>query len=75
MDELESIFRNSSKKDLLDDFSESLPDYDKVIIVMVKDGEEGKYTSRIMLMGFERQYESVGILENAKHDLFDVDDT
>jgi len=69
MGSIDEIFKNSSKAELLETLGEFLKEYDKVIIVLVQDGDNGNYSSRIMTLGLDKGYEAYGILESAKIDL------
>ena len=41
----------------------------KVIVVLINDKEEGKYSSTVMTLGLQNTYEAYGILDVAKRDL------
>ena len=70
MDDIDRIFKNSCKAELLDKLSDELEKADaKVIVVLIEDKEGGKYSSLVMTLGLETTYEAYGILEIAKQDL------
>ena len=73
MDEIDRILKNSSKAELIERLDEELKESDKVIIVLITDKEEGRYTSQVMTLGIENTYEAYGILDVAKHDLLEED--
>ena len=73
MDEIDRILRNSSKAELIEKLDEELKDTDKVIVVLIKDKEDGRYTSEVMTLGIENTYEAYGILDVAKQDLQEDD--
>jgi len=70
--EIDNILKNSSKAELIERLTEELVDFDKVIVVLIKDSEnedDGKYTSLVMTLGLSSSYEAYGILEVARQDL------
>ena len=72
--DLERIFKNSEKAELIEAVSKELERGDsKVVVVIINDIEDtednGKYTSIVMTLGLEHTYEAYGILEVAKRDL------
>jgi len=70
--DIDNILRNSSKAELIERLTEELVDFDKVIVVLIKDSEnkdDGKYTSLVMTLGLDSSYEAYGILEVARQDL------
>lgn len=70
MDEIDRIFKNSSKAELIEKLSDELEKADcKVIVVLIEDKKGGKYSSLVMTLGLENTYEAYGILEIAKQDL------
>jgi len=72
--EIDNILKNSSKAELLERLAEELVDFDKVIVVLIKDNEDeksGKYTSLVMTLGLDTTYEAYGILEVARQDLME----
>lgn len=73
MDEIDRILKNSSKAELIERLDEELKESDKVIIVLITDKEDGRYTSQVMTLGIENTYEAYGILDVAKHDLLEED--
>ena len=73
MDEIDRILKNSSKAELIERLDEELKESDKVIIVLITDKEDGRYTSQVMTLGIENTYEAYGILDVAKHDLQEED--
>jgi len=73
VDEIDRILKNSSKAELIERLDEELKESDKVIIVLITDKEDGRYTSQVMTLGIENTYEAYGILDVAKHDLLEED--
>ena len=69
VEEIDRIFKNSSKAELLEKLDQELIEHDKVIVVLIKDKEAGKYSSLVMTLGIKNSYEAYGILEVAKQDL------
>ncbi len=72
--EIDNILKNSSKAELLERLAEELVDFDKVIVVLIKDDtddESGKYESLVMTLGLDTTYEAYGILEVARQDLME----
>lgn len=70
---LERIFKNSEKAKFLEAMQEYLNDYDKLVIVMIKDKENGAYSDVVMTLGLNSTYEAYGILEVGKQDLIEDD--
>ena len=68
-DELDKILKNSSKAELLEHLERALTEYDKVIVVLLQDKENGGYYSKVMTLGLSSTYEAYGILEVGKQDL------
>lgn len=68
-DEIDKILKNSSKAELLERLPDELDDADKVIIILIKDKDEGDYSSMVMTLGIVYSYEAYGILDVAKKDL------
>ncbi len=73
MDEIDRILKNSSKADLIEKLDEELKETDKVIVILIQDKENGRYTSTVMTLGIENTYEAYGILDVAKQDLQEDD--
>lgn len=73
MDEIDRILKNSSKAELIEKLDEELKDTDKVIVVLIQDKEDGRYTSQVMTLGIEKTYEAYGILDVAKQNLQEDD--
>jgi len=73
VDEIDKILKNSSKAELIERLDEELRETDKVIVVLITDKEDGRYTSQVMTLGIENTYEAYGILDVAKHDLQEDD--
>lgn len=73
MDEIDKILKNSSKAELIEKLDEELKDSDKIIVVLIQDKGNGKYTSQVLTLGIENSYEAYGILDVAKHDLQEHD--
>ena len=48
---------------------EALVSADKVIAVLIRDKEDGVYTSQVLSLGFDYSYERLGALDMAKMDL------
>ena len=68
--EIDRIIKNSNKAELIERLSQELAEADsKVIVILITDKEEGKYSSLVMTLGLENTYEAYGILEVAKQDL------
>ena len=72
-DDIDNIFKSSSKAELLEAISKGLVTSDKAIVVLINDQENGKYSSQVMTLGLDTYYEAYGILEVAKLDLNDGD--
>jgi len=73
VDEIDKILKNSSKAELIERLDEELRETDKVIVVLITDKEDGRYTSQVMTLGIENTYEAYGILDVAKQDLQEDD--
>ena len=73
MDTIDKIFKSSAKAELLERLAEELKTMDKAIVVLIQDGEEGKYSSLVITLGLNNTYEAYGILDVAKQDLRDED--
>jgi len=73
MDDIDCILKNSSKAELIERLDKELEDTDKVIVVLIQDKKDGRYTSQVMTLGIENTYEAYGILDVAKHDLQEDD--
>ena len=69
MDDIDKILMSSNKAELIEILTEKLVNTDKVIVVLIEDKEDGKYSSNLMLLGLNNSYEAYGILEVAKQDL------
>ncbi len=67
--DIDNIFKNSSKAELIEELTKELENTDKVIIVLIEDKKDGKYTSQVMTLGLNNTYEAYGILEVARQDL------
>jgi len=73
--EIDNILKNSSKAELIERLTEELKEFDKVIVVLIKDDDDsGKYASLVMTLGLEHTYEAYGMLEVAKQDLMEGED-
>jgi hypothetical protein len=72
-DDIDRIIKNSCKAELLEELSKALETMDKVIVVLVEDKPEGKYSSLVMTLGLNTTYEAYGILDVAKRDLQEDD--
>jgi len=69
-DEIERIIKNSNKAELIESLSQELSKADsKVIVILITDKDEGKYSSLVMTLGLNNTYEAYGILDVAKQDL------
>ena len=66
---LEHIFKNSEKAKLIEALTEELQNFDKAIVILIKDKEDSRYSSLEMTLGLDSTYEAYGILEVAKQDL------
>ncbi len=71
--EIDKILKNSSKQELIERLNEDIVPTDKVIVVLIQDTEDGRYTSQVMTLGIENSYEAYGILDVAKQDLIEDD--
>lgn len=69
-DDIEHIMRNSEKAELIEQLSNELEKSDpKVIVILITDKDEGRYSSLVMTLGIDNTYEAYGILEVARQDL------
>jgi len=69
-DEIERIIKNSNKAELIERLGQELSEADsKVIVIVITDKDEGKYSSLVMTLGLNNTYEAYGILDVAKQDL------
>jgi len=68
-EEIEKIFISSAKAELLEALSQELQSSDKAVVITVEHKDDGKYTLRVMLLGMERTYEALGIIEVGKLDI------
>ena len=73
MTDINNIIKNSTKAELLEKLVEYLEEYDKAIVVLIKDKENGAFSSQTMLLGITSDYDACGIIEVAKHDLLSGD--
>ena len=71
MTDIDNIIKNSTKAELLEKLAEYLVEYDKSIVILVKDKRNGGFSSQTLLMGIQSDYEACGIIEVAKHDLLE----
>ena len=71
---LEKIFKNSEKGKLVEQFAEDLETMDKAVVILIKDKEEGGFSSVVMTLGLNNTYEAYGMLEVAKQDLLEEDE-
>jgi hypothetical protein len=69
MSDIDNIIKNSSKAELLEKLTEYLNEYDKAVVVLIKDKERGGFSSETLLLGVENLYDACGILKVAEHDL------
>lgn len=67
--DIEKIVKNSTKAELLEKLSEKLEEFDKAVVVLVQDHDNGGFASKTLLLGCWTLYEVTGMLEVAKHDL------
>lgn len=73
-DDIDRIIKNSNKAELIERLSQELSEEDsKVLVILITDKEEGKYSSLVMTLGLNTTYEAYGILEVAKQDLQNED--
>lgn len=72
-DDISKILKNSSKAELLEALARELQNFDKAIVVLLQDNDDGSYTSNIMTLGLQSTYEAYGILDVAKLDLQEED--
>lgn len=69
-DDIEHIMRNSEKAELIEQLSNELEKSDpKVIVILITDKDEGRYSSLVMTLGIDNTYEAYSILEVARQDL------
>ena len=69
-DEIDRIIKNSNKAELIEQLSQELSEEDsKVIVILITDKDDNKYSSLVMTLGLNNTYEAYGILEVAKQDL------
>ena len=71
MTDIDNIIKNSTKAELLEKLAEYLVEYDKAIVVLVKDKDGAGFETQTLLMGVRSDYEACGIIEVAKHDLLE----
>jgi len=69
--EIDNIIKNSSKAELIEQLTEELEEFDKVIVVLIQDKEDGGYTSRVITLGLDNTYEAYGMIEVARQDLIE----
>lgn len=70
MSDIDRILKNSSKAELIEKLQEYLGnEYDKAVVVLIKDKELGGFASQTLLLGITSDYDACGIIEVAKHDL------
>jgi len=69
--EIDNIFKNSSKAELVEQLTKELEEFDKVVIVLIQDKEDGGYTSRVITLGLDNTYEAYGMIEVARQDLIE----
>ena len=69
MNDIEKILMSSSKAELIETLTKELVDADKVIVVLIEDKDEGRFSSQVLTLGLENSYEAYGILEIARQDL------
>ena len=73
-DSIDRILRNSNKADLIEALGAELAEADaKVVVILVVDRDDGKYSSTVMTLGLKNTYEAYGILDVARHDLMEED--
>lgn len=74
MNELDRIFMNSEKGKLLEQLTKELETYNKVVVVLIEDKpDKNTYSSLVMTLGLDYNYEAYGILEVGKRQLQDED--
>ena len=69
MNYIDKILKSSGKAELLEEIGEALETMDKVVVVLIEDKENGKFSSLVMTLGLDNNYEAYGVLEVAKQDL------
>jgi hypothetical protein len=69
MDEIDRLLINSSKAELMELLNKVLPDYNKVLVVLIKDDTNGEFSSNTLTLGLNHSYEAYGLLEIARQDL------
>lgn len=68
-DDIDKIMKNSNKADLIERLSEELEKGDpKVIVILLEDMDNYKYTNLTMTLGLEHNYDVYAMLEIAKQD-------
>lgn len=72
--DLDRILKNSSKAELIEEFSKGLEQANKALVILIEDGEEGKFLSTIISLGLANVYEAYGILEIARQHLQEEDE-
>ena len=74
MNDIDRLLNNSSKAELIEQLSDELAEGDKkVVVIVIEDKEAGKFSSKVMTLGFETSYEVYGVLDVAKQDLMGDD--
>lgn len=68
-DDLDRIFKNSSKAELIEMLQRDLEDHDKAIVILIQDKDGGKYSSVVATLGLATTYEAYGVLEVARQDI------
>ena len=72
--DIDRILKSSGKAELIEEFSKGLEQANKAFVILIEDGEEGKFTSSVMFLGLANTYEAYGILEIARQHLQEEDE-
>lgn len=67
--DIDRIINNSNKAEILEMIEQQLPDYDKVLVIMVKENEDNQDASQTLMLGIAHDYEAYGLLEYARQDI------
>ncbi|GAF88062.1 unnamed protein product [marine sediment metagenome] len=70
---INNIFKESAKAEFVERVGELLATSDKVVVCFVQDKDDGEYTTQVVYLGYEYNYEVLGTLELAKEDILEAD--
>lgn len=70
-EEIEKLIKNSTKAELLEVLAKELEHYDKAIVILVHDKDNGGFESQSLMLGIWTLYEAVGMLDISKNDIQD----